>query len=85
VRGADGNARPYGYIGALIRHGVFEPSDPAPQDSEGLPKVRIGPRPVEVFEYPPEMRDKKARFSLAWINERGQIGPESEILVSSIP
>jgi len=83
--GAAGNGKPDGYFGALIRHGVFEPSDPAPQDSEGLPKVRIGTRPVEIFEYPPEMRGKKARFSIAWINDRGDIGPESEILEEFIP
>lgn len=80
--GEKGSARPKGYSGAVIRYGVLE-SQPASEND--LLLSILATRSPHVFEFASEERDKKAYFAIAWQNQKGEMGPFSEIQTENVP
>jgi len=85
AEGAESNARPYGYNGAVIRWLVLDASAPAPVSEDDLTKSVLATDTPHVFEFPAEDREKKVYFAIAWQTNSGLLGPFSEILVENVP
>jgi hypothetical protein len=80
--GEQGSARPHGYSGAVIRYGVLETP---PISENDLPRSLLATRTPHVFEFAAEERDKKVYFALAWQNQKGEVGPFSEVQAENVP
>jgi hypothetical protein len=80
--GAAGSARPYGYNGAVIRYAVL---DTPPASAEALPKSLLATKTPHTFEFTEAERDKKAYFAMAWQNDKGELGPFSEVQSENVP
>jgi hypothetical protein len=86
VEGAEGNARPEGYSGAVVRYIVLPVGAPAPVSEDDLTKSLLSTRTPHIFEFPAEDRGKRVYFAVAWQTKGGaKLGPFSEILSELVP
>ncbi|MDR0686947.1 MAG: hypothetical protein LBF79_05780 [Dysgonamonadaceae bacterium] len=75
-------AKPYGMDGASIIYDVLpEP----PTEYSQLTRRAIATRTPFIINFSLPERGKTAYFAIAWINEKGQIGPYSSIISAIIP
>jgi hypothetical protein len=80
--GSDNKAKPYGCDGAVIFHSVTEQQPTSPDQ---LTHSTLATRTPHVLIFTEEQRGKKVFVALRWQNEKGQVGPWSEILGTIIP
>jgi len=81
--GSTGKARPKGYNGAVIRYGVFDADKTVTFDD--LNQSLLATKTPFTFEFTEAERGKKVYFALAWENNRGEMGPFSELQSEVIP
>ena len=82
VRGAKNKAKPTGYDGAVVTWAVL---DKPPTDPKELTNHTLASRTPHTVHFEEHERGKTAYFALRWQNERGNLGPLSEILSAIIP
>jgi hypothetical protein len=80
VKGTAHKAKPAGYDGAVIIWAVLD----AP-DVHSLTRHTMASKTPHSLDFPEEERGKTVYIAAAWQNERGIIGPWSEILNTIIP
>jgi hypothetical protein len=74
--------RPYGCIGAIIASAVLT----SPPDSVNeLTNQVLATRTPHILSFKSGQSGMKAYIAICWINEKGQIGPWSDIQVVTIP
>ncbi|MCL1911473.1 MAG: hypothetical protein FWG13_04655 [Leptospirales bacterium] len=82
VRGASDRAKPRSYDGAVIVWGVL---DAPPQRLQDLTNHKLASRTPCILTFDETERGKMVYIAAAWQNERGYIGPWSEIQGAIIP
>ncbi|MDR0686044.1 MAG: hypothetical protein LBF79_01090 [Dysgonamonadaceae bacterium] len=82
IEGKKSNAKPYGMDGAQI---VYDVLPEPPIDHAKFTRQHLATRtPYRVY-FPAVERGKTAYFAIAWVNEKGEVGPFSQILSEIIP
>jgi len=82
IKGADHNAKPKGYDGAVL---VWMPLDSPPADVGALTRHAMASRATHVLRFEEAERGKTVYVAGAWQNERGNLGAWSEILSAIVP
>jgi hypothetical protein len=75
-------AKPYGCLGAVVYYAVLATP---PTKPESLTRTVLATRTPHKLEFTEEERGKTVYIALRWQNEKGQLGPWSEILSAIIP
>ena len=75
-------AKPTGYDGAVIVWGILDAPPTGPDD---LVNHAMASRTPHVLTFEEAQRGKTVYICAAWQNERGNIGPWSEILNAIVP
>ena len=82
VKGSAHKAKPTGYDGAVIVWGILDAPPTGPDD---LVNHTMASRTPHVLTFEESQRGKTVYICAAWQNERGNIGPWSEILNAIVP
>jgi len=82
VRGAAGNAKPPGYDGAVL---VWALLDSPPADVRLLTSHSMASRHIHTLRFEEAERGRTAYVCAAWQNERGILGPWSDIQGTIVP
>ena len=82
VKGQSNRAKPAGYDGAVL---VWDVLDTPPERPEDLNRHTMASRTPHTLEFDETERGKTVYIALTWQNERGNIGPWSEIQSAIIP
>ena len=82
VMGASGNAKPAGYDGAVL---IWALLDSPPGDVGLLTRHAMSSRHIHTLRFEEAERGKTAYVAAAWQNERGILGPWSDILGTIVP
>jgi hypothetical protein len=80
--GSKSKARPYGVNGALIKQAVL---DAPPADHNALTRTVLATRTPHILEFIEEERGKTVYVVICWQNEKGELGPWSEIESAIVP
>jgi hypothetical protein len=80
--GSKGKARPYGVNGALIKQAVL---NTPPADHNALTRTVLATRTPHILEFTEEERGKTVYVVICWQNEKGELGPWSEIESAIVP
>jgi hypothetical protein len=75
-------AKPYGMDGAIIKYDVL-PEKPA--DHTEFRRHVFATRTPYIMNFPMVERSKTAYFVIAWVNEKGEVGPYSSVVSEIIP
>jgi hypothetical protein len=78
-------AIPYGMKGIILRSKVLEDGEPVPEKQEQLTTMELVTGSPHVIYYPPDLAGKRAAYSAAWVNGKGQQGKFSDVQVHIIP
>lgn len=81
-KGSGGKARPYGYDGAVVYWLV---RSEAPSRPEELIASTLATRTPSILEFDETQRGSRVHVALRWQNEKGELGPFSEIHSAIIP
>jgi hypothetical protein len=79
---SDSKAKPYGYDGAVVFHEVMEQK---PNDPNTLTHSVLATKTPFTLEFNEEQRGKKVFVAIKWQNEKGQMGPWSEVQSIIVP
>jgi len=83
IKGQRGRrAKPDGYKGAVIAWDIL---DAPPERPEDLRRRALATRTPYVLEFDESERGKTVYYSVAWQNDRAEIGPWSEIKKAFVP
>jgi len=82
VKGAEGNAKPKGYDGAVL---VWATLDSPPADVGALSRHVMASRATHVLRFGEADRGKTVYVAGAWQNERGNLGAWSAIMSAIVP
>jgi hypothetical protein len=82
IKGAKHKAKPVGYDGAVI---IWDILDSPPAEPHSLNRHTMASKTPHTLQFAEEERGKTVYIALAWQNERGHIGPWSEIQSAVIP
>jgi len=82
VKGAAHKAKPAGYDGAVI---VWDVLDAPPEKPEALTRHTMASRTPHILTFGESERGKSVYVCAAWQNERGNVGPWSDILRGIVP
>jgi hypothetical protein len=80
--GSKSKARPYGVNGALVKFAVL---DTPPADHNALTRTVLATRTPHILEFTEEERGKTVYIVICWQNEKGELGPWSEIESAIVP
>jgi hypothetical protein len=80
--GSKSKARPYGVNGALIKHATL---DTPPADHDALTRTVLATRTPHILEFTEEERGETVYVVICWQNEKGELGPWSEIESAIVP
>ena len=80
--GSASRGRPYGYNGAVIYYGVL---DTPPADPGELSHSLLATKTPHTLTFTEAERGMRVYIALAWQNEKGQMGPFSQIEEAFIP
>jgi hypothetical protein len=78
-------AIPYGMNGVVLAVKVLEDGEPVPETGEQLPDTELITSSPHAKDYPPTQAGKRAAYSAAWQNEKGQKGKFSDVQAQVIP
>jgi hypothetical protein len=78
-------AIPYGLNGVVLACKILEDGEPVPAAGEELPDTELMTSSPHVKDYPPNLAGKRAAYSAAWQNEKGEKGHFSDVQVHIIP
>jgi len=81
-KGSSGKAKPSGYDGAVI---VWDVLSEPPSGTESLNRHVMASRTPHTLSFSEAERGKTVYIACAWQNERGNLGPYSEILTAFVP
>ncbi|MDR1129541.1 MAG: hypothetical protein LBK96_00985 [Prevotellaceae bacterium] len=81
-QGSKSKAKPYGVDGAVIVCAVL---DTPPADHSALTRSVLATRTPHILEFTEEERGKTVYIAICWQNEKGQMGPWSEIISAIVP
>jgi hypothetical protein len=81
-QGSDNKAKPYGVNGAVIILAIL---DAPPADHSALTRSVLATRTPHILEFTEEERGKTVYVAICWQNEKGQMGPWSEIVSALVP
>jgi len=82
IKGAAHKAKPTGYDGAVI---VWDVLDSPPASPDALSRHTMASKTPHPLEFTEEERGKSVYVAAAWQNERGNIGPWSDVLRGIVP
>jgi len=83
IKGASHKAKPVGYEGAVI---IWDVLDEPPKDPEkDLKRHEMASRTPHVLHFTEEERGKTVYVAMRWQNERGKVGPLSDVVHTIIP
>jgi len=82
IKGAAHKAKPTGYDGAVI---VWDVLDSPPASPDALTRHTMASKTPHALEFSEEERGKSVYVSAAWQNQRGNVGPWSDILRGIVP
>jgi len=82
VRGASNKAKPPNHYGVVIAWGIL---DEQPKDLRDLNRQSVASRTPHTLSFTEAERGKTVYIALAWQNNRGNIGPWSEIQSAIVP
>jgi hypothetical protein len=80
--GSKSKAKPYGVNGGLIKYAVL---DEPPADHNALTRTVLATRTPHILEFTEEERGKTVYIVICWQNEKGELGPWSEIESAIVP
>jgi hypothetical protein len=80
--GASTKARPYGYDGAIVHWALLDEPPARPDDLASHFKATKRPYDLEFSE---DQRGKTLYVALRWENDKGDLGPWSDILSTIVP
>jgi hypothetical protein len=78
-------AIPYGMNGVVLASKILEDGEPVPATGEDLPDTELMTSSPHAKDYPPNLAGKRAAYSAAWQNEKGQKGNFSDVQTHIIP
>jgi hypothetical protein len=78
-------AIPYGMNGIVLGRKVLEEGESVPETGEQLTETELMTSSPQVIDYPPNLAGKRAAYSAAWQNEKGEKGKFSDVDVHVIP
>jgi hypothetical protein len=78
-------AIPYGLNGVVLACKILEDGEPVPQTGAELPDTELMTSSPQVKDYPPNLAGRRAAYSAAWQNEKGEKGPFSDVQIHVIP
>jgi hypothetical protein len=78
-------AIPYGINGVVLGSKTLEDGEAVPATGEELTETELMTSSPHVKDYPPNLAGKRAAYSAAWQNEKGQKGHFSDVQVHIIP
>jgi hypothetical protein len=81
-QGSKSKAKPYSVDGAVIICAVL---DAPPADHSALTRSVLATRTPHILEFTEEKRGKTVYIAICWQNEKGQMGPWSEIVSAIVP
>jgi hypothetical protein len=82
VQGASNKAKPASYAGAVL---VWDVLDKPPAQPEDLTNHALASRTPYAIEFNETQRGKTVYVALCWENEKGQMGPWSEVQAAIVP
>jgi hypothetical protein len=82
IKGTAHKAKPSGYDGAVL---IWDILDTPPPDPNSLTRHTMASKTPHTLQFTEEERGKTVYIALAWQNERGIIGPWSEIQNAVVP
>jgi hypothetical protein len=78
-------AVPDGYDGVVLRKGVLEPGAEVPVKPEALPYSTLLTRNKILETFRAEDQGKRCAYAACWQNEKGVMGPWSDIITVLVP